>query len=48
MVGPALMVAPVVDQGITTRTVLLPAAATWYDAKTGDCHTPQSTVPCAC
>lgn len=35
MVGPALMVAPVVDQGITTRTVLLPAAATWYDAKTG-------------
>jgi alpha-D-xyloside xylohydrolase len=31
MLGPAFLVAPVLDQGITSRSVYLPAGADWYD-----------------
>jgi alpha-D-xyloside xylohydrolase len=31
MFGPALLVAPVTDQGATMRSVYLPAGADWYD-----------------
>ncbi|HJP69142.1 MAG TPA: TIM-barrel domain-containing protein [Sphingomicrobium sp.] len=31
MLGPAFLVAPVLDQGITTRSVYLPAGTDWYD-----------------
>lgn len=36
MFGPALMVAPVLQQGATEREVYLPEAAAWYDFWTGD------------
>ncbi|MGH1560895.1 hypothetical protein ACRAWD_30765 [Caulobacter segnis] len=35
MFGPAFMVAPVTDQGVTERDVYLPAGAGWYDFWTG-------------
>ena len=35
MLGPALLVAPVVEQGATARQVDLPAATAWYDWFTG-------------
>lgn len=35
MVGPALLVAPVVQQAASNRSVLLPSSATWYNAITG-------------
>ncbi len=31
MLGPALLVAPVTEQGATSRTVYLPAGTEWYD-----------------
>jgi alpha-D-xyloside xylohydrolase len=36
MFGPAMMVAPVLEQGATSRRVYLPSAATWYDFWTGN------------
>jgi len=35
MYGPALLVNPVTDAGVSTRKVYLPAANTWYDFWTG-------------
>jgi alpha-glucosidase (family GH31 glycosyl hydrolase) len=36
MFGPALLVAPVTDQGATSRTVYLPAGADWYNYWTNE------------
>ncbi len=36
MFGPALMVAPVLEQGATSRRIYLPEAADWYDFWTGE------------
>ena len=36
MFGPALLVAPVTDQGVTTRTVYLPAWTEWYNFWTNE------------
>lgn len=36
MFGPALMVAPVIQQGALSRSVYLPKARLWYDFWTGD------------
>ena len=33
--GPALLVAPVLEEGAASRNVTLPAGAVWYDAATG-------------
>ena len=35
MLGPALLVAPVLDEGVSSRTVTLPAGPVWHDAATG-------------
>ena len=35
MLGPALLVAPVLDEGVESRAVTLPAGPVWYDAATG-------------
>ena len=35
MFGPAFLVAPVTDQGVTQREVYLPAGTDWYDFWTG-------------
>ena len=36
MLGPALLVAPVMEEGATQRAVYLPPASAWYDAATGE------------
>jgi alpha-glucosidase (family GH31 glycosyl hydrolase) len=36
MFGPAFLVAPVTDQGVTSRTVYLPAGAKWYNFWTNE------------
>jgi alpha-D-xyloside xylohydrolase len=36
MLGPAFLVAPVTDQGVTTREVYLPAGADWYNYWTNE------------
>jgi alpha-D-xyloside xylohydrolase len=36
MLGPDILVAPVVEQGAACRTVYLPAGSTWYDAWSGE------------
>ena len=35
MFGPDLMVCPVMEAGVASRTVYLPAGSTWTDAWTG-------------
>ena len=35
MLGPALLAAPVLQEGAASRAVLLPKQATWFDASTG-------------
>jgi alpha-D-xyloside xylohydrolase len=45
MFGPALLVAPVTEQGATTREVYLPAGADWYNFWTNKCvHGGQSIL----
>ncbi len=39
MFGPALFVAPVTEQGVTSRRVYLPAGTDWYDLWTDKRHT---------
>ena len=36
MFGPALLIAPVTDQGATSRSVYLPAGADWYNFWTNE------------
>jgi len=38
MFGPAFLVAPVVEQGATTREVYLPAGTHWYNYRTNEKH----------
>ncbi|WP_410597955.1 TIM-barrel domain-containing protein [Amycolatopsis sp. lyj-23] len=38
LLGPDVLVAPVLEPGVTTRTVYLPAGASWTDAVTGERH----------
>ena len=35
MFGPSLLVAPVMEQGASSKEVYLPAGSRWYDAHTG-------------
>jgi alpha-D-xyloside xylohydrolase len=44
MFGPALMVAPVIKPGAVTRTVYLPAGASWIDFWTGQTYTGEQTI----
>ncbi|MDN4632352.1 glycoside hydrolase family 31 protein [Sphingomonas sp. PsM26] len=47
MFGPAFLVAPVTDQGATTRPVYLPAGTDWYDYWTNERHTGGQTITAA-
>ncbi|PZR33278.1 TIM-barrel domain-containing protein [Caulobacter segnis] len=47
MFGPAFLVAPVTDQGVTERDVYLPVGADWYDFWTGKKFTGGQTVKVA-
>ena len=38
MFGPDLLIAPVMEAGATTRSIYLPAGATWKDAYTGEVY----------
>lgn len=44
MFGPDLMVAPVMDAGVSSRKVYLPAGATWTDAWTGKVYEGGQTI----
>ncbi|PXA94869.1 alpha-glucosidase, partial [Caulobacter sp. D4A] len=44
MFGPAFLVAPVTDQGVTERDVYLPAGADWYDYWTNQKYTGGQTI----
>ncbi|WP_413061589.1 TIM-barrel domain-containing protein [Sphingomonas carotinifaciens] len=47
MFGPAFLVAPVTDQGVTKRPVYLPAGADWYDYWTNRRYTGGQTIEVA-
>ncbi|WP_294261927.1 TIM-barrel domain-containing protein [uncultured Sphingomonas sp.] len=47
MFGPAFLVAPVVEQGRTSRSVYLPAGADWYDYWTSKRYTGGQTIEAA-
>ena len=47
MFGPAFLVAPVTDQGATSRPVYLPAGTDWYDYWTNERHTGGQTITAA-
>jgi alpha-D-xyloside xylohydrolase len=47
MFGPAFLVAPVTDQGATSRPVYLPAGTDWYDYWTGERHRGGQTITAA-
>ena len=47
MLGRSLLVAPVVEPGVTTRTVYLPAGAGWFDVWSGTLHDGGQTVSLA-
>ena len=38
MFGPAFLVAPILDQGVTHRRVYLPAGSDWYDWYSNEKH----------
>ncbi len=44
LLGPDLLVAPVVEEGATSRTVVLPTGATWFHVWTGDTYEGGETV----
>jgi alpha-D-xyloside xylohydrolase len=47
MLGPALLVAPVTEQGATSRTVYLPAGTDWYDFWTNQQYAGGQTIAAA-
>jgi alpha-D-xyloside xylohydrolase len=47
MFGPAFLVAPVTDQGVTERQVYLPAGADWYDYWTNRRYAGGQTITAA-
>lgn len=47
MFGPAFLVAPVTGQGVTARSVYLPAGSDWYDYWTNERHTGGQTITAA-
>ena len=47
MFGPAFLVAPITEQGATSRTVYLPAGADWYDWWTNERHAGGQTITVA-
>jgi alpha-D-xyloside xylohydrolase len=47
MFGPAFLVAPVTGQGVTARSVYLPAGTDWYDYWTNERHTGGQTITAA-
>ena len=44
LLGPDLLIAPVLTAGATSRTVYLPAGASWTDAATGETRPGGTTV----
>ena len=48
MLGPALLAAPVLQEGAASRAVLLPQQATWFEASTGATHHPMTRQRCCC
>lgn len=47
LVGPALLVSPVTQPGVTTRPVYLPEGAVWYDFWTNEKHQGGQTIQAA-